>query len=105
MKLVSGSSDAFIASISRSSRSTWLAMMRSAPSTSPGVATSAPRSKRSFWIASSRSASSPEPAAAIARPMAALASSTSPMAAMRKLDLLTRLPSTSPALPPSPVRV
>jgi len=43
--------------------------------------------------------------AAIAAPMAALASSTSPIAAIRAEDLDTRLPSTSPALPPSPVRV
>jgi hypothetical protein len=41
----------------------------------------------------------------MATPIAAFASSTSPIAAMRGLDLLTRLPSTSPALPPSPVRV
>jgi hypothetical protein len=34
-----------------------------------------------------------------------LASSTSPRAAMRGPALLTRLPSTSPQVPPSPVRV
>ncbi len=43
--------------------------------------------------------------AAMATPIAELASSTSPIAAIRAEDLETRLPSTSPALPPSPVRV
>jgi hypothetical protein len=38
-------------------------------------------------------------------PIAVLASSTSPIAAIRWLALETREPSTSPALPPSPVRV
>jgi hypothetical protein len=38
-------------------------------------------------------------------PIAQLASSTSPIAAIRALALDTREPSTSPALPLSPVRV
>ena len=48
-----------------------------------------------FAAAGRRSA--PSSSSAIAIPIAALASSTSPIAVIRKLDLLTRLPSTSPA--------
>jgi len=47
----------------------------------------------------------PGPSAATAVPIALFASSTSPIAAIRFEDLETRLPSTSPALPPSPVLV
>ena len=66
-----------------------MATIRSAPSTSPGVATSAPRSNRSFWMSSKRAGRRLSPSAAIATPIAALASSTSPIAVMRRLDLLT----------------
>ena len=81
------------------------AMMRKAPSIPPGVATSAPRSNMSFWMRIRFARTSPSRSVEMATPMAALASSTSPMAVIRRLDLLTREPSTSPAVPPSPVRV
>ena len=41
----------------------------------------------------------------MATPIALLASSTSPIAVIRADDFDTRLPSTKPAEPPSPVRV
>ena len=104
MKLVSGDSDAFIASISASSRATCSGTMRSAPSILSGVARSAPRSNKSFWIVVNRSASGPSTDSR-ATPIALFASSTSPIATMRGSALEQRDPSTSPVVPSSPVRV
>ena len=106
MKLVSGSSVAFIASISRSSRSTCAGddAQRAVDLAGRGDVGAEVEQfvlDAQQLVARSRRRAS----AAMATPIAALASSTSPIAVMRRLDLLTRLPSTSPALPPSPVRV
>jgi hypothetical protein len=48
---------------------------------------------------------SPGPSAERATPIAELASSTSPIAAIRESALETREPSTRPVVPASPVRV
>src|SRR5258706_3766436 len=69
---------------------------------------SPPRSSRSCWMSASsagmRSSSSGTPMA-ISMPMHEFSSSTSPIAATRGSDLLTRLPSPRPVVPSSPVRV
>src|SRR5438067_3424328 len=69
---------------------------------------SPPRSSRSCWISASSACmprlSSGTPMA-ISMPIVELSSSTSPIAATRGSDLLTRLPSPRPVVPSSPVRV
>ena len=60
----------------------------------------------SFWTRNSAAASRLSGGnRVIAMPIAELASSTSPIAAIRASDLATREPSTSPVVPSSPVRV
>jgi len=83
---------------SHGGRSTWLPAIRKRPSVlrpSSGAHRSAPRSNRSFWMRASM-ASISSSASRRAMPIAALVSSTAPMAAMRILALEMRLPSPSP---------
>ncbi|SPE25879.1 hypothetical protein SBBP1_330020 [Burkholderiales bacterium] len=71
----------------------------------PGRDSSAPRSKRSCWM-SIRSSRTPGASSCVSsRPMCEFNSSMSPIAAMRALCLPVRVPSPSPVVPSSPVRV
>ena len=109
MKLRSGSSPSFSASIALSSQAAWAGTMRNTISdgvkSSPGVARSAPRSNRSFWMRVRTPWWLVPVSAATARPIALLASSTVPIASIRAACLAVREPSTSPVVPSSPVRV
>src|SRR6516225_5247444 len=66
---------------------------------------SPPRLNSSCWIITSSSRTSSGSGSASSTPMCEFSSSTSPMAAMRPWLLGTRVPSPSPVVPSSPVRV
>src|SRR5574343_243942 len=71
----------------------------------PGRQSSPPKSNRSFCTSSSASRTASGRSSQSSTPMLELISSTSPMASMRRLSLVVRLPSPRPVVPASPVRV
>src|SRR5580692_5840639 len=106
MKLVNIGNCAFIASTSASSRTTGTSVRRSRSPPSPGTDRSAPTSNKSFWIrASIASTSGVSRVARRSSPIAALASSTAPIASIRGASLRTRAPSQRAVSPVSPPRV
>src|SRR5574343_1817789 len=71
----------------------------------PGRQSSLPRSNRSFWTSSRAARTASGRSSQSSTPRLELSSSTSPMASMRRLSLVVRLPSPRPVVPASPVRV